>query len=146
MTEKTFALKDRYYNITKIGKGCFGTAFRAIDRITQLPVCIKRIEGIFDFQNKNINSFPEFETLMKLNHPNLIQYKNSFYENNSLYIVTEYAPYGTLSDFIQRFPYGLQIDVIFRIFFQILDPLMYLDKNNIFHHNLKPANILFSGN
>lgn len=43
----------------------------------------------------------EVAILKSLNHPNIIQYFDSFSKNGTLYIVMEYASKGTLFELIQ---------------------------------------------
>lgn len=43
----------------------------------------------------------EIDILERLKHPNIIAYFDSFVDDKSLMIVMEYAPGGTLFDFIQ---------------------------------------------
>lgn len=44
----------------------------------------------------------EIKVLSTLNHPNIIQYYDSFYENKSVYISMEYATHGNLAQYMYR--------------------------------------------
>ena len=44
----------------------------------------------------------EVKVLSMLKHPNIIAYYDNFVDEKSLMIVMEYAPGGTLNDFIQE--------------------------------------------
>lgn len=63
-----------YYKINKvIGKGAFGTVFKAFELCSGRRVAIKQIK--FDTQNKNL-VLKEIEVLKKVDHPNIVQYFN----------------------------------------------------------------------
>lgn len=88
----------------------------------------------------------EVAILKSLNHPNIIQYHDSFLRNGSLYIVTEYANKGTLYDFIAKSkPTRFRPQVVMNLFCQILMGLNHIHSRKVIHRDLKSENIFLTG-
>ncbi|XP_058490831.1 serine/threonine-protein kinase Nek8 isoform X2 [Solea solea] len=85
----------------------------------------------------------ECQVLKLLNHPNIIEYYENFLEDKALMIAMEYAPGGTLADYIQkRCNSLLDEDTILHFFVQILLALYHVHNKLILHRDLKTQNIL----
>jgi serine/threonine protein kinase len=84
----------------------------------------------------------EAKILARLKHPNIVEYKNSFVEDNNFYIVTELITGGSLSDLISQRPNGLRSSRIIAIITQLIETVQYLHSNGVVHRDIKPANIL----
>lgn len=74
---------------------CRHRADRSLLVIKQIPVEEMKIEERKSAAN-------EVDVLSRLKHPNIIAYYDSFTSDNSLMIVMEYAPGGTLYEFLQE--------------------------------------------
>nr|XP_046245472.1 serine/threonine-protein kinase Nek8 isoform X2 [Scatophagus argus] len=85
----------------------------------------------------------ECQVLKLLNHPNIIEYYENFLEDKALMIAMEYAPGGTLAEYIQkRCNSLLDEDTILHFFVQILLALYHVHNKLILHRDLKTQNIL----
>ncbi|XP_065766537.1 serine/threonine-protein kinase Nek8 isoform X5 [Muntiacus reevesi] len=85
----------------------------------------------------------ECQVLKLLNHPNVIEYYENFLEDKALMIAMEYAPGGTLAEFIQkRCNSLLEEETILHFFVQILLALHHVHSHLILHRDLKTQNIL----
>ncbi|MBN3299780.1 NEK8 kinase, partial [Amia calva] len=85
----------------------------------------------------------ECQVLKLLNHPNIIEYYENFLEDKALMIAMEYAPGGTLAEYIQkRCNSLLDEDIILHFFAQILLALYHVHNKLILHRDLKTQNIL----
>ncbi|XP_032129302.1 serine/threonine-protein kinase Nek8-like isoform X2 [Sapajus apella] len=85
----------------------------------------------------------ECQVLKLLNHPNVIEYYENFLEDKALMIAMEYAPGGTLAEFIQkRCNSLLEEETILHFFVQILLALHHVHTHLILHRDLKTQNIL----
>ncbi|KAG2457945.1 NEK8 kinase, partial [Polypterus senegalus] len=85
----------------------------------------------------------ECQVLKLLNHPNIIEYYENFLEDKALMIAMEYAPGGTLAEYIQkRCNSLLDEDLILHFFAQILLALHHVHNKLILHRDLKTQNIL----
>ena len=80
-------------------------------------------------------------------HENIISYLDSFLEDQSLYIVLEWAHAGDLKRQIRKAQdKGARFDeiLIWKIFTQIADALRHMHSKRTMHRDLKPANILLN--
>jgi serine/threonine protein kinase len=77
--------------------------------------------------------------MKECNHPNLIQFIESFNYEQKFCIVMEFADDGNLTQNISQ---NLSELEVLQILCQILEGLKYLHSKNIVHRDLKPENIL----
>jgi NIMA (never in mitosis gene a)-related kinase len=86
----------------------------------------------------------EIRLLASLNNPHVIGYCDAFIENNTLFIVTDYARKGDLRMKIKRYKRAgkkFAEEDIWKYFIQMATGLEYLHKHNVIHRDLKPGNI-----
>ena len=91
----------------------------------------------------------EVELLRRLNHPNIVGYKESFLTRNkeSLCIVMEYCDGGDLCDLIKKARRSLFSEAkVLHWFVQMALGLHYMHSNRILHRDLKTQNIFLLGN
>uniref|UniRef100_A0A6Q2XR82 Serine/threonine-protein kinase Nek8 n=1 Tax=Esox lucius TaxID=8010 RepID=A0A6Q2XR82_ESOLU len=121
------------------------------DRVVHL--CRRRGDGAFVIlkeipveqmsRDERLAAQNECQVLKLLNHPNIIEYYENFLEDKALMIAMEYAPGGTLADYIQkRCNSLLDEDTILHFFVQILLALYHVHNKLILHRDLKTQNIL----
>ena len=87
------------YEVQKVlGKGPFGTVVKVKNRQNGLIYALKRMKAINMSEEEEKATLNEIRLLYSLNHPNIISYKEAFYDkpSNSLNIVLEYAGDGDL--------------------------------------------------
>ncbi|XP_028570492.1 serine/threonine kinase-like domain-containing protein STKLD1 isoform X3 [Podarcis muralis] len=113
---------------------------------------MKKVECIDEKQAND--ALQEAMELLKLNHQNICSYKEFFiiWENqiSSLFLclVMHYSDQGDLSSLIKakrQKPEKIKKKVIKMFLGQMVDALVYIHKQTIFHRNLKPSNILLDG-
>ncbi|GAA5940349.1 uncharacterized protein JCM15063_002609 [Sporobolomyces koalae] len=124
-----------------IGKGQFGTVYRALNLNTGQVVAVKRIklEGKTEAEIEQLSN--EVSLLQRLNHPAIVRYQGLLRSENYLNIVLEYAESGSLQTTLRQFgqlPEGLVASYVVKI----LEGLAYLHEQGVVHCDLKAANIL----
>ncbi|KGL99060.1 putative inactive protein kinase-like SgK071, partial [Charadrius vociferus] len=113
---------------------------------------IKQVECIEEKQANE--ALKEARDLLKLHHSNICAYKELFVtwdnEISSLFLclVMQHSGQGDLSSVIKekrQQSEKITDRVILKFLGQMVDALFYIHKQNIFHRNLKPSNILVTG-
>ena len=132
-----------------LGKGSFGSVYMVKRKENQKIYAMKRVTLMNLGEKEKQNSFNEVRLLASLSHPNIIGYKEAFFDQKSstLNIVMEYADDGDLSTKIKNNVKRLvQFDenTIRNILIQILEGINYLHKSKIIHRDLKSANIFLT--
>ena len=159
-----------------LGRGNFGYAEKMKSKKNNLYYAIKKLDK---YKIRNIKNFQrETEIMFSLNHENIIKFYGYFEdkENINKYkevyhdkinvekgnydriiycLVLEYAPNGSLNDYIRRnreyskiknIYTPIEESFIIKIFKQLLNALNYLFSKSIMHRDIKPDNILFDKN
>ncbi|XP_051848256.1 serine/threonine-protein kinase Nek8 isoform X2 [Antechinus flavipes] len=109
----------------------------------QKLVIIKQIPVEQMTKDERLAAQNECQVLKLLNHPNVIEYYENFLEDKALMIAMEYAPGGTLAEYIQkRCNSLLDEETILHFFVQILLALHHVHTHLILHRDLKTQNIL----
>ncbi|NXG91565.1 STKL1 protein, partial [Stercorarius parasiticus] len=113
---------------------------------------IKQVECIED--NQANEALKEAMDLLKLHHSNICAYQELFVtwdnEMSSLFLclVMQHSGHGDLASVIKekrQKSEKITDMVILKFLGQMVDALFYIHKQNIFHRNLKPSNILVTG-
>ena len=132
-----------------IGKGAYGDVYMGINTKTKEHYAIKKItkkqlksEIVYQYFNN------EIFILKHLNHPNIIKFKGLNEYKSDYYLSTEYCNGGNLEDAMRYYheKYSKPIpENIARFFIQnILKGIVYLNKNNLIHRDIKSDNILLN--
>ncbi|WNO11739.1 serine/threonine-protein kinase [Teredinibacter sp. KSP-S5-2] len=88
----------------------------------------------------------EFEIVKSLNHSNIVRVLQSDINDGEFrYLVFEYVSGASLKDWL--FEHGaFSLAETVHVMTKVLEVLVYLEKNNVIHNDLKPANILVYNN
>ncbi|KAM9733139.1 serine/threonine-protein kinase Nek8 [Menidia menidia] len=134
---------EKYEKIKVVGRGAFGIVHLCRRRSDGALVILKEIPVEQMSRDERLAAQNECQVLKLLNHPNIIEYYENFLEDKALMIAMEYAPGGTLADYIQkRCNSLLDEDTILHFFVQILLALYHVHNKLILHRDLKTQNIL----
>ncbi|GAB6029041.1 Serine/threonine-protein kinase Nek8 [Chamberlinius hualienensis] len=134
---------DKYEMIRLVGKGAYGLVYLYKNKINGKEIIIKKIPANQLNPAEIQYALNEAEVLKMLTHSNIIQYYESFMENDSMVISMEYAPGGTLNQYlIERNGSLLPEKRVLHLFAQIVLALHQVHSKNILHRDLKTANIL----
>ncbi|HFD38846.1 MAG TPA: DUF4101 domain-containing protein [Anaerolineae bacterium] len=142
MLPKHKILHNQYRIEATIGRGGFGYVYRARDLLTGNIVAIKELLSYLADRPQIAQRFIlEARATMNLTHPAIVHTYHIFQQDNTLYLVMEYLPGGSLADRLKRGP--LPPDEAVRIAIILCSALEYAHRHGVIHCDLKPANILF---
>eukprot|EP01087_Luapelamoeba_hula_P018834 TRINITY_DN6132_c0_g1_i1.p1 TRINITY_DN6132_c0_g1~~TRINITY_DN6132_c0_g1_i1.p1 ORF type:complete len:181 (+),score=19.22 TRINITY_DN6132_c0_g1_i1:488-1030(+) len=141
-------MQERYTIVRKLGHGCFGQVFEAINE-ERKRVAIKRVKK---YENKESR---EVAILSVLDNPHTIKLLNYFYTTSSassshisaeagnlyLNMTLELMP-GSLHDELLKSGSGFSRPLVQSFATQLLEGLAYIHSLGICHRDLKPQNIL----
>ena len=134
---------DNYTKVRLLKKGSTGSVSLYFSNSEDKKVAIKKI-NISDQNEQKIEK--EVELLKSINHPNIIQFYESFIEDKNLYIVMEYCEKSDLNSYIndcKNKDEKIPEEFIWKVAFQVLDALHYLhNERKIVHKDIKPLNLL----
>ena len=137
-----------YEILSRIARGTYGWVYLARHRQSRHLVAVKILADDFFAYNKGLVRFlKEGFILELLHHPHILTVLEVGIQGDIPYMVTEYAPQGTLRDWLvsrsyRPFPEQFAISILL----ELGEALHYIHRNHILHHDLKPANILFNHN
>ncbi|KAM6316373.1 serine/threonine kinase-like domain-containing protein STKLD1 [Podargus strigoides] len=146
---------EKYEVLEQLQPGALGTMLIAklkTEKGVEKKCIIKQVECIEENQ-ANV-ALKEAMDLLKLHHSNICAYKELFVtwdkEISSLFLclVMQHSGQGDLSSVIKekrQKSEKITDMVIVKFLGQMVDALFYIHKQNIFHRNLKPSNILVTG-
>ncbi|GKV22379.1 hypothetical protein SLEP1_g32260 [Rubroshorea leprosula] len=131
-----------FSNSSIIGKGSFGEILKAYWRGT--PVAVKRILPSLSDDRLVIQDFRhEVNLLVKLRHPNVVQFLGAVTEKKPLMLITEYLRGGDLHQHLKE-KSALSPSTAINFALDIARGMAYLhnEPNVIIHRDLKPRNVL----
>lgn len=135
----------KYDIIRELGSGSYGKVFLGRSKRNNQQYAIKEIQIGSLSQKEKDKAMQEVNLLKSLNHPHIVQLKDSFQEKGILYIVMEYVDGGDLAKKIRSQGTNLfSEEEILDIFIQIVLALQYLHEKKIIHRDLKPQNIFLT--
>ncbi|XP_023598614.1 serine/threonine-protein kinase Nek1 isoform X4 [Trichechus manatus latirostris] len=136
---------EKYVRIQKIGEGSFGKAILVKSKEDGRQYVIKEINISRMSSRERDESRREVAVLANMKHPNVVQYRESFEENGSLYIVMDYCEGGDLFKRINAQKGILfQEDQILDWFVQICLALKHVHDRKILHRDIKSQNIFLT--
>lgn len=135
---------DKYKKMHVVGRGAFGVVCLYRERSSGRPVAIKHISVQQMSREEREQSLNEARVLAMLHHPNIVACHHSFLEDDqSLAIVMEYAPGGTLHDYLRRRGQApLPEQQVLSFLGQIVLALEHVHSRQILHRDLKSQNLL----
>ena len=134
-----------------LGKGSFGSVYLVKRKKDDQIYAMKIINLLKSPKNEKDAALNEIRLLASLSHPNIIGYKETFYDvsTGDLCIVMEYGDGGDLSKRIQYNKQNhllFEENVIWKWIIQLLNGVVFLHSHHIMHRDLKSANIFLMKN
>ncbi|KAL9068867.1 MAG: hypothetical protein Q9157_006371 [Trypethelium eluteriae] len=124
-----------------LGKGAFGSVYRALNWNTGETVAVKQVR-LADLPKAELRVIMlEIDLLKNLNHSNIVKYHGSVKSAESLYIILEYCENGSLHSICKNFG-KFPENLVALYMSQVLHGLLYLHEQGVIHRDIKGANIL----
>ncbi|CAG2113136.1 unnamed protein product [Medioppia subpectinata] len=150
--------QDLFMDWKELGKGGYGTVYKVVHTLDGGEYAIKVVkfnETSAEHKHRVLN---EVKSLVKVRSQYVVQYYNSWLDNNLLYILMEYCPQSlrsVLTD--KRLAFGRQSAepmnafeyyMSCEIFKELLQCVQYLHERSpqIIHRDLNPDNVLIAHN
>ncbi|CAG2113612.1 unnamed protein product [Medioppia subpectinata] len=149
---------NTFDELNRIGRGGFGEVFRVRHKLVGKVYAIKKVEFPADESDERQQRvLNEAKSLANLSSQYVVQYHNSWLEDNLLYIQMEYCPQSLRSvladkalafgrqsptESMDAFEYFISCE----IFKELLECVEYLHESvpRVIHRDLKPENILIA--
>ncbi|GAB7361438.1 hypothetical protein MBLNU230_g1494t1 [Neophaeotheca triangularis] len=124
-----------------VGRGAFGSVYRALNWSTGETVAIKQVR-LADLPRSELNVImQEIDLLKNLHHPNIVKYHGFVKSHESLYIILEYCENGSLHSICKNFG-KFPENLVSLYTAQVLQGLLFLHEQGVIHRDIKGANIL----
>jgi len=140
-------LQGRYRVTQVLGCGGMGAVYKAEDTQQGNAVCV--LKELFDVTKVRQFYFVEANILRTLQHPQLPQVHEGFFDLKRHYLVMEFVDGHTLEQIMEENEKKgmlLQENVVFGWAIQLCDALVYLhgQPQSVIHRDIKPANLILT--
>ena len=129
----------------QLGKGHFASVYLCVEKSTGVRYAVKKFEkrtGPGE-KSKMDGLQQEIAVLMGVSHPTLLCLKDTFDEDDGVYLVLELASEGELFNWIVMKQKLTETEAR-KVFIQLFQAVKYLHDRNIVHRDIKPENILLT--
>ncbi|XP_014471219.1 PREDICTED: cyclin-dependent kinase-like 4 isoform X1 [Dinoponera quadriceps] len=135
---------ERYERLARLGEGSYGVVFQCRDRQTGKLVAVKKFQQTEDDPLIRKIALREIRLLKNLKHPNLVNLLEVFRRKRKLHLVFEYCE-NTLLNEMEKYPTGCPDLTTRQLTWQILQGVAYCHRLGCVHRDVKPENILITG-
>lgn len=144
-----FEVDRRYRIIEPMSHGAYGIVCSAEDMEMEEPVAVKKIEGVCEHITITKRTLRELRILRHLQHENLMQVKNIFFNGSKddfeeIYVISELMETDLASTLRSSQP--LSDDHCQFFLYQIFRGMKYVHSAQVIHRDLKPRNLLVNSN
>ena len=132
-----------YNDIKTIGSGSFGRVYLAKNILDNKIYAIKHMDKkkLLKILKSLKGIYYEIDIQSRIEHENIIRILYTDEDEESFDLVMEYAQKGNLFHYIRKYK-GLNEDLTFQLFIQVVNAVYFLHKNDLIHRDIKPENIL----
>ena len=130
----------------KIGEGAYGDVYRGYLWGQEVAIKQIRLDGKEEAEEETVQEFRREMKIMKhLRHPNVVEFLGACMSQQSLCLLTEYMPNGSLEDYLTRLRREgrrMREGRVVSMSLDVVKGLNWLHHKGIIHRDLKSANIL----
>ncbi len=144
LPELSQALADRYRVERELGRGGMATVHLAHDLRNDQPVALKVLHPQLAFTLGADRFAREIRVAARLDHPNILRVLDSGDIGGQLWFAMPYVEGESLYERLQR-ERQLPTDEALRIAFAVASALAYANEQGVVHRDIKPDNIMLSG-
>ncbi|KAF2744087.1 lanosterol 14-alpha-demethylase [Sporormia fimetaria CBS 119925] len=139
----TNQFQQQFTVMEQLGKGHFASVYLCVEKCSGIRYAVKKFEKRTGPGEKSrVEGLQqEIAVLMGISHPALLCLKDTFNEDDGVYLVLELAPEGELFNWIVM-KHKLTEAEARKVFIQLFQGVKYLHERNIVHRDIKPENIL----
>ena len=144
-------LENKYHFkiIKEIGSGAFGSVYKIQDKNDNKVYALKKI--VLNKKNKeDLDSIKNEAYLLKIiDDENIIKYIDSFFYDDSFYLIMEFCSNLDLRSFINEHKKENKLineQTLWEIILNLCNGIKIIHNNNMIHRDLKPENIFISDN
>ncbi|XP_007024814.2 PREDICTED: serine/threonine-protein kinase BLUS1 isoform X1 [Theobroma cacao] len=143
MEKKKYPIGPEYYTLhEEVGQGVSASVHRAVCIPFNEIVAIKILD--FERDNCDLNNISrEAQTMILVDHPNVLKSHCSFVSDHNLWVVMPYMAGGSCLHILKAaYPDGFEEVVIATVLREVLKGLEYLHHHGHIHRDVKAGNIL----
>ena len=132
-----------YQNPAKLGRGNFGTVFKAIDIRLQRPVAIKALhhDPAMPIEDGQRRLLKEAQASSNLKHPNIVTIYSVEQVDDQIFLVMEYLEGKTLRQILNE-EETISLDRFIHLLAQAASALDYAHGEGVIHRDVKPENLM----
>lgn len=133
-------LQAKYIIHEELGKGAYGTVYRATEKATGKTWAAKMVQVRPGVKKENV--IHEISMMNQLHHEKLLNLHEAFDMGNEMWLIEEFVSGGELFEKILEDDSLMSEEEVRDYMHQILLGVSHMHKNQIVHLDLKPENIL----
>jgi len=136
-------LLDQYYLRELVGQGGMADVYLAWDRLRSTKMAVKVLRRDLTTNPKSFQLFAkEAELLRKLEHPNIVRLYEFEKEEDIVFIIMDWVEGTNLRQAIVEGKRPFTLPDVSNILQPVCSALHFAHQNQVFHCDIKPANIL----
>ncbi len=128
----------------ELGRGSMGVVYKGVHPSLNIPVAIKVVHEHSGNQTLRHRFEREAAAIASLNHPGIVRLYDFDSDRDKLFMVTEFVSGRSLDSWLQEMG-SLRLELALDIFQQVLAAVQAAHEQGVVHRDLKPQNILISG-
>jgi len=137
---------EKYEKGQKIGEGAYGVVYKAKRKSDGRVVAIKKIRLQKVSEGVSVVALREIKILQEIRHPNVIELCDVFQHHSNINLVLEFCGCGDLEKIINaKTEVILTSSDVKAYLAMLLEGIAFLHANWVLHRDLKPGNLLITG-